>query len=153
SRERASAAREAEEIVAEERAEFEAWRDSLDTVPTIKALRSKAEAIRAAETARALARLGVEGKEAGVAGSRLARVVEDLGRGIVNKLLHGPTTSLRCQGPAGALQSLANAEALERMFQLDAEAGEDGGAGKKAPKKTPREAPREAPARREPALV
>jgi hypothetical protein len=33
----------------EEQRSFEAWRDSLETVPTIKALRSKAEAIRASE--------------------------------------------------------------------------------------------------------
>ena len=33
----------------EEQRSFEAWRDSLETVPTIKALRTMAEGIRAAE--------------------------------------------------------------------------------------------------------
>jgi Glutamyl-tRNAGlu reductase, dimerisation domain len=33
----------------EEQAKFEAWRDSLETVPTIKLLRAKAEAFRMAE--------------------------------------------------------------------------------------------------------
>lgn len=43
------AAAEAEVLIKEEQRAFEAWRDSLETVPTIKALRSKAESIRAGE--------------------------------------------------------------------------------------------------------
>lgn len=43
---RAQAAAEAEILLKEEQRSFEAWRDSLETVPTIKALRLKAEAIR-----------------------------------------------------------------------------------------------------------
>ncbi len=41
------AAAEAEVLIREEQRSFEGWRDSLETVPTIKALRSKAESIRA----------------------------------------------------------------------------------------------------------
>ena len=39
---------------------------------------------------------------------------------IVNKLLHGPMTSLRCDGtdPDAVNQTLANMDALENMFQL-----------------------------------
>ena len=49
--------------------------------------------------------------------------MEDLSKGIVNKLLHGPMTALRCDGadPAAVSQTLANMEALERMFDLAAE--------------------------------
>ncbi len=36
---------------------FEAWRDSLGTVPTIKALRSKAESIRSLEFEKAVSKL------------------------------------------------------------------------------------------------
>ena len=36
-------------ILAQEQMAFEAWRDSLETVPTIKALRTKAEDIRQSE--------------------------------------------------------------------------------------------------------
>jgi glutamyl-tRNA reductase len=39
---------------------------------------------------------------------------------IVNKLLHGPMTALRCDGtdPEAVNQTLANMDALEQMFQL-----------------------------------
>ena len=46
---RDAACREALVILAQEQAAFEAWRDSLETVPTIKALRTKAEDIRQSE--------------------------------------------------------------------------------------------------------
>ncbi len=46
---REEACREAEVILAQEQGAFEAWRDSLETVPTIKALRTKAEDIRQSE--------------------------------------------------------------------------------------------------------
>ena len=46
--------------------------------------------------------------------------MEELSKSIVNKLLHGPMTALRCDGTdADAVgQTLANMEALERMFEL-----------------------------------
>ncbi|KAL6773985.1 GLTR1 [Auxenochlorella protothecoides x Auxenochlorella symbiontica] len=113
---RARAAAEAEELLTGEQAAFEAWRDSLETVPTIKALRSKAEAIRALELEKTLARLG-EGMT-----NKQKKAVEDLTKSIVNKLLHGPMTALRCDGadPGAVSQTLANMEALERMFDLAA---------------------------------
>ncbi|KAK9841739.1 hypothetical protein WJX84_011851 [Apatococcus fuscideae] len=87
--ERQKAAAEARELLREEQQMFEGWRDSLATVPTIKALRNKAEAIRTAEFEKALARLG-DGLT-----KKQARAVEELSKGIVNKLLHGPMTALR----------------------------------------------------------
>jgi glutamyl-tRNA reductase len=46
--------------------------------------------------------------------------VEELSKGIVNKLLHGPMTALRCDGtdPDAVAATLANMGALERMFEL-----------------------------------
>jgi glutamyl-tRNA reductase len=55
---RAAAAAEAEILLADEQLAFEAWRDSLETVPTIKALRGKAESIRAGELEKTLHKLG-----------------------------------------------------------------------------------------------
>ena len=55
---RAAAAAEAELLLADEQLSFEAWRDSLETVPTIKALRGKAESIRAVELEKTLNKLG-----------------------------------------------------------------------------------------------
>lgn len=111
---RAQAAAEAEVLIKEEQRAFEAWRDSLETVPTIKALRSKAESIRAAEFEKAIHRLGD-----GLSKKQL-KAVEELSKSIVNKLLHGPMTALRCDGtdPDAVGQTLANMDALERMFQL-----------------------------------
>ncbi|KAK9843108.1 hypothetical protein WJX74_007123 [Apatococcus lobatus] len=112
--ERQKAAAEARELLREEQQMFEGWRDSLATVPTIKALRNKAEAIRMAEFEKAISRLG-DGLT-----KKQARAVEELSKGIVNKLLHGPMTALRCDGsdPAAVGDTLANMDALERMFVL-----------------------------------
>lgn len=51
------------------------------------------------------------------------QVIEELSKGIVNKLLHGPMTALRCDGadPSAVSETLANMEALERMFGLTGE--------------------------------
>lgn len=117
---RAAAAAEAEILLREEQRAFEAWRDSLETVPTIKALRLKAESIRSAEFEKALHKLG-EGVN-----KKQLKVVEELSKGIVNKLLHGPMTALRCDGtdPEAVTETLACMSALERMFQLSEVEGE-----------------------------
>jgi glutamyl-tRNA reductase len=111
---RRAAAMEAEVLLKEEQLAFEAWRDSLETVPTIKALRQKAEDVRVVEMEKALKKLG-DGLT-----KKQKRAVEDLSRGIVNKLLHGPMTALRCDGsdPEAVNETLVNMEALERMFEL-----------------------------------
>lgn len=112
--ERAKAAAEAEVLIEEEIRAFEAWRDSLETVPAIKALRSKAENIRSTEFEKTLNKLGD-----GLTKKQL-KAIEELSKGIVNKLLHGPMTALRCDGtdPTAVNETLANMEALERMFGL-----------------------------------
>lgn len=111
---RKQAAMEAEVLLHDEQLSFEAWRDSLETVPTIKALRQMAEDVRSCEMDKALKKLG-EGLS-----KKEMRAVEDLSRGIVNKLLHGPMTALRCDGsdPDAVNETLTNMEALERMFDL-----------------------------------
>lgn len=111
---RQQAASEAEVLLKDEQLAFEAWRDSLATVPTIKALRGKAESIRSTELEKAFSKLG-EGLT-----KKQMRAVEDLSRNIINKLLHGPMTALRCDGNDAAAvgETLANMEALERMFEL-----------------------------------
>ncbi|CAM8946295.1 unnamed protein product [Rhodiola kirilowii] len=110
-------AMEAQTIIAEESKLFEAWRDSLETVPTIKKLRAYAERIRAAELDKCLAKMGddITKKE--------RRAVDDLSRGIVNKLLHGPMQHLRCDGSDSRTltETLENMHALNRMFSLETE--------------------------------
>lgn len=111
---RIKAADEARELLIQEQAAFEAWRDSLETVPTIKRLRGKAEAIRVSELEKAMAKLG-DGMT-----KKQMKAVEELSRGIVNKLLHGPMQALRSDGtdPAAVGETLVNMHALEKMFDL-----------------------------------
>ena len=111
---REQAAKEAEALLMEEQRNFEAWRDSLETVPTIKRLRQKAETIRSAELDKAMSKLG-DGLT-----NKQKKAVEELSRGIVNKLLHGPMAALRSDGsdPTAVALTLVNMHALERMFEL-----------------------------------
>ncbi|KAK7282928.1 hypothetical protein RIF29_12052 [Crotalaria pallida] len=110
-------AMEAQAIIAEESKQFEAWRDSLETVPTIKKLRAYAERIRVAELEKCLGKMGDD------ISKKTRRAVDDLSRGIVNKLLHGPMQHLRCDGSDSRTlgETLENMHALNRMFSLETE--------------------------------
>ncbi|EFJ28894.1 hypothetical protein SELMODRAFT_171031 [Selaginella moellendorffii] len=118
--ERRRKAMEAQTIIEEELRSFEAWRDSLETVPTIKKLRAYAERIRTSELEKCLAKMG--GDELS---KKNRKLIEDLSRGIVNKLLHGPMQNLRSDGSDARTvnETLENMHALERMFDLKAELG------------------------------
>ncbi|KAF3778819.1 Glutamyl-tRNA reductase 1 [Nymphaea thermarum] len=108
-------AMEAQAIITDELKQFEAWRDSLETVPTIKKLRAYAEKIRTAELEKCMSKMGEELTKKEV------RAIDDLSRGIVNKLLHGPMQHLRCDGTDSRTlsETLENMHALERMFSLE----------------------------------
>ncbi|KAK7354331.1 hypothetical protein VNO80_19791 [Phaseolus coccineus] len=110
-------AMEAQTIIAEESKQFKAWRDSLETVPTIKNLRSFVERIRLAELERCLAKMGDDIPK------KIRRAVDDLSRGIVTKLLHGPMQHLRCDGndTRTLSETLENMHALNRIFNLETE--------------------------------
>ena len=86
--ERRRSADDAEIIIDDEVAKFMKWWDSLDVLPTIKAIRRNAEDIRERELAKALGMLDDLTPEN-------RRVVETLTRSIVNKILHDPTDSLK----------------------------------------------------------
>lgn len=105
------AARTAEIVKAEELLEGEAdkfaqWWSSQRVVPTIRALRERAEAIRVTELERTLARLPE-------LSPREQQAVQALSAAIVNKLLHQPITSLKDPHVGGEL-----AEAVQQLFQL-----------------------------------
>ncbi|KAK7385433.1 hypothetical protein VNO78_31151 [Psophocarpus tetragonolobus] len=110
-------AMEAQAIISEESKQFEAWRDSLETVPTIKKLRAYAERVRMAELEKCLGKMGDD------INKKTQRAVDDLSRGIVNKLLHGPMQHLRCDGSDSRTlsETLENMHALNRMFSLETE--------------------------------
>ena len=86
--ERKKEAARGEDIVAEEVETFLRWRASLDVVPTIVALRERAEEIRREEMEKALARMPELGEKE-------RKLVEQMASGIVNKLIHPPTAALK----------------------------------------------------------
>jgi glutamyl-tRNA reductase len=99
----------AETIVEEQRQLFDGWMSALRAVPTIRHLRERTEAIRAAEVERALRRLELsEGQ---------AEAVDQLTRSLVNKLLHAPVSRLRSH--AEREEGMAYLEAARVLFGLD----------------------------------
>lgn len=78
----------AETIVLAEVESFWRWFSQLDVVPTIVALRDKAERIRAAELQRVLAELGP-------LSPAQREALESMSASIVNKILHAPITRLK----------------------------------------------------------
>jgi len=110
-------AADAQVIIDDEIKNFEAWRDSLETVPTIKKLRSYAERVRQSELEKCLSKMPED------LTTKQRRALEDLSRGIVNKLLHGPMQHLRSDGTDSKTvgETIENMHALERMFDLGSE--------------------------------
>ncbi|WOL04318.1 hypothetical protein Cni_G13039 [Canna indica] len=111
-------AMEAQAIITQELKRFEAWRDSLETVPTIKMLRSYADRIRSLELEKCLQKVGEDALT-----KKMRKAIDELSTGIVNKLLHGPLQHLRCDGSDSRTldETLENMHALNRMFNLDTE--------------------------------
>ncbi|CAO2817683.1 unnamed protein product [Amaranthus hypochondriacus] len=107
-------AMEAHTIIAEEVKEFQSWRDSLETVPTIKKLREYADRLRVAELEKCLKKINNLSKKEKAA-------IEGLSKGIMNKLLHGPMQHLRCDENEGRSlsQTIENMHALNRIFGLE----------------------------------
>ena len=107
---RAKAAAEAMILLEDERSQFESWMTALQAVPTIKQLRGKAENIRVAELDKAVAKLDIEltPKQRGV--------LENLSRGIMNKMLHAPMQALRTSDDQEA--QMQNIQVLGRVFDL-----------------------------------
>jgi len=105
---RTAAAREAEKIIDTRVVDFMDWVRSLDAVPTIRALRDNAAALRDAELRRARQKLA--------RGEDPAKVMEQLARALTNKLTHAPTDTLRRADHDGNEELL---EAARRLFNLN----------------------------------
>jgi len=102
---------QAEGILEECREDFDSWWRSLDTVNTISQLRQKMEGIREQEMEKALSRLGSE------FGDKHQEVIENLTRGIINKILHDPMVQLRAQQDIEARRKAM--QTLQILFDLD----------------------------------
>lgn len=111
-KEREREAAQAEVIISEEVETISRWLKSLEVVPTIVALKSKAEDIRRSEFEKSLARLG-----------RLTeterKAIDLLTTSIINKLLHAPLVSLKHE--ASSSNGSMYVEAARRLFNLDKE--------------------------------
>jgi len=103
---REAAAREAEKIIDVQVLNFMHWIRGLDAVPTIRALREQAEAVRERELKRARAALA--------RGADPEKVLAQLARALTNKFTHAPTDALRHADLDGELL-----EAARRLFDLD----------------------------------
>jgi len=103
---RAAAVADAELIIDQGVANFSHWVDARDAVPTIRALREHAEQHRQDELARALRALAK--------GDSPETVIEQLSRGLTNKLLHEPSQYLNRS------ESERAADLVREVFRLDA---------------------------------
>jgi glutamyl-tRNA reductase len=111
--ERNKEAEKAEHIVDEEVEAFLKWQASLSAVPTIKALREKAESIRSEEIQKTLLKLNRLGETD-------VRAIEGLTNSIINKLIHFPTSVLKSDSEDKEII----VEIVNRMFDLDVQSDE-----------------------------
>lgn len=86
--ERKKEAGKAETIIEEELETFRKWLASLDSVPTVIALRERAEAIKKDEMEKLMHRMPHIGEKE-------KKAVEGMANAIVNKLIHPPTAALK----------------------------------------------------------
>ena len=107
---RKAAAQEAEKIIDTRVVDFMRWVKSLDAVPTIRALRETAHAMREAEIQRARKKLA--------RGEDPQKVIEQLARSLTNKFTHAPTDALK-QADHDGNDSLL--EAARLLFKLNDE--------------------------------
>ena len=118
--ERMREAQRAEGIIAEEITEFERWLESMEVVPTIAAIRAKAESIRSEEMQKALRRLGDLSDKDLV-------TIEKLTESIVSKMLHEPTANLR--EASGGRRGVAAVETARFLYGIDEEEPQSGESG------------------------
>ncbi|MBR9866765.1 MAG: glutamyl-tRNA reductase [Oceanospirillales bacterium] len=113
-RSRESAAREAEILVEAGASEFMRQLRSLGAVETVMSLRQQAEQLRDIELEKALRQLS-NGKDT-------QEVLNNLARGLTNKLIHSPTVQLRKASAEGRDDYL---EMAQDLFQLSHNVKED----------------------------
>ena len=109
-KERQLEAIKAERIVREELVDFNNWLNTLFVVPTIVALKEKADRIKKAELTRAFNRLGS-------ISAREEKVIASLANSIVNQLLHDPIIQLKSY--ASDQQGHLYTELLRNLFCLE----------------------------------
>jgi glutamyl-tRNA reductase len=110
---REEASREAETLLRESLGNMREWMAAARVAPTLGRLNAHFESVRAAEVARASAKLShLSGED--------KQKVEALTKAIVNKLLHAPMSRLKTQAARGEGAS-ALVRGAEELFDLDPE--------------------------------
>jgi glutamyl-tRNA reductase len=99
----------AEQIIDEEVTKFGDWLRSLEVVPTVASLRSRAEQVRLAELERTLSKTSMSAAD--------RKRVEAMTSAIVKKLLHGPIARLKTPGDGERY-----VEPVRALFGLEDEA-------------------------------
>jgi glutamyl-tRNA reductase len=112
--ERKKEAERAEKIIEIEVERFASRLKSLEVVPTILSLQEQCETIRQAEIDRIRGKLGKLSPEQEAA-------IEAMTRGIVNKLLHTPITTLKSS--AAGPEAATIHEIIRRIFNLNLKSG------------------------------
>jgi len=109
-----------EGIIVEEVERFQAWFESLDMVPVIRALRGRFHEIAEKELERQVKNFDSADREA----------LQEYTRALLNKLLHQPTTKIRGV-ETSSQHGIHKLVALQELFELDLESfqKESGGAG------------------------
>jgi len=107
----------AEAIITSEVEKFEARVHTLDVVPTIVSLQDHLETIRQAEIDRVRGRMGQLTPEQEIA-------IEALTRGIINKVMHTPITTLK--SAAKESEATTVVDVVRRLFNLQVK-GKDAG--------------------------
>ncbi len=117
---RKEASQKAQAIVEDEAAKVDGWFQGLDVVPTLRVLRDKYQGILERE---------IEKWAAGQP-EEVRHKMEALGKSLLNKFLHHPTTRLKLLGEQG--DGKRASYFTEMLFALDDERGaaKDGGHGK-----------------------
>ena len=114
--ERRKEAERAEKIIELEVERFAVRMKSLEVVPTILSLQEYCETIRQAEIDRIRGRLGQISPEQ-------EEAIEAMTRGIINKLLHTPITTLKSS--AAHPEAATIHEMIRRLFNLDISSGKN----------------------------
>jgi len=113
-------AERADAIINTEVDRFQAKLQTLDVVPTIVSLQDHLETIRQAEIDRVRGRLGPMTPEQEMA-------IETLTRGIVNKIMHTPVTTLK--SAAREAEATTVVDVVRRLFNLQEKSAKSGGSG------------------------
>jgi glutamyl-tRNA reductase len=112
--ERQKEAEKAEKIIEEELETFLRWQSSLDSVPTIVALREKAEEIKKEELDKLFHKIqGIGEKE--------KEAIEYMATALTNKLIHPPTAALK----EDSENKDALVAAIRRLYGINGEKNED----------------------------